>query len=60
MKFVIMRTGTIENVQVEQSSGFLAHELAAQRSLLQTQLPELPVQFPNTSLTVHMRFEYQR
>jgi TonB family protein len=60
MKFTITRAGTIENVQVEQSSGFLAHELTAQRALLLTRLPELPLQFPNPSLTVHMRFEYQR
>ena len=60
MKFTISRSGTIENVQVEQSSGFVAHELTAQRALLLTRLPELPIQYPNPTLTVHMRFEYQR
>jgi TonB family protein len=60
MKFTIARPGTIDRVQVEQSSGLLAHELAAQRALLLTKLPELPAQFPNAELTVHMRFEYQR
>ena len=60
MKFTISRTGTIENVQVEQSSGFLAHELTAQRALLLTRLPELPIQYPNPSLGIHMTFEYQR
>jgi len=60
MKFTISRSGTIENVQVEQSSGFLAHELAAQRALLLTRLPELPIQYPNSTLGVHMIFEYQR
>ena len=60
MKFTITRAGTIENVQVEQPSGFLAHELTAQRALLLTRLPELPIQYPNPTLTVHMRFEYQR
>jgi TonB family protein len=60
MKFTITRAGTVENVQVEQSSGFVAHELSAQRALLLTRLPELPIQFPNATLTVHMRFEYQR
>jgi len=60
MKFTISRNGTIENVQVERSSGFLAHELTSQRALLLTRLPELPIQFPNPSLTVHMTFEYQR
>jgi TonB C terminal len=60
MKFTITRAGTIENVQVEQPSGFLAHELAAQRALLLTRLPELPLQYPNPTLGVHMIFEYQR
>jgi TonB family protein len=60
MKFTITRAGTIENVQVERSSGFLAHELTAQRALLLTRLPELPIQFPNPTLTIHMTFEYQR
>ena len=32
----------------------------AQRALLLTRLPELPQQFPNPSLTVHVTFEYQR
>ena len=60
MKFTITRAGTIESVQVEQPSGFQVHELNAQRALLLTRLPELPIQYPNPSLTVHMRFEYQR
>ena len=60
MKFTITRAGTIESVQLERSSGFLAHELTAQRALLLTRLPELPIQFPNPTLTIHMTFEYQR
>jgi len=60
MKFTITRAGTIESVQVEQPSGFVAHELAAQRALLLTRLPELPIQYPNSTLGVHMIFEYQR
>jgi TonB family protein len=60
MKFTITRGGAIEQVLVERPSGFYALDLAAQRALLLTRLPELPVQFPNTTLTVHMRFEYSR
>ena len=60
MKFTITRSGTIENVMVERGSGFAAHEFAAQRALLLSRLPELPVQYPNSTLGVHMRFEYQR
>jgi len=47
-------------VQVELPSGFYALDLAAQRALLLTRLPELPAQFSNPTLTVHMRFEYSR
>jgi TonB family protein len=60
MKFTITRAGSIEGVMVERPSGFIALDLAAQRALLLTRLPELPPQFPNPSLTVHVTFEYQR
>ena len=60
MKFTITRGGAIEQVQVELPSGFYALDLAAQRALLLTRLPELPTQFSNPTLTVHMRFEYSR
>jgi TonB family protein len=60
MHFTITRTGAIENVRVVQPSGFVAHELAAQRALLLARLPELPPQYPNPTLGVNMWFEYQR
>jgi periplasmic protein TonB len=60
MKFTITRGGSIQGVMVERPSGFLALDLAAERALLTTRLPELPVQFPNSTLTVHITFEYQR
>lgn len=60
MKFTITRGGAIEQVLVERPSGFYALDLAAQRALLLTRLPELPTQFTNPTLTVHMRFEYSR
>lgn len=60
MKFSIDRSGAISNVQVERPSGFVPLDLAAQRALLLTRLPELPYGYPNPTLTVHMRFEYQR
>jgi TonB family protein len=59
MQFTVTRAGAIERVQVERPSGFVALDLAAQRALLLTRLPELPAAFPNPNLTVHMRFEYQ-
>jgi TonB family protein len=60
MQFTITRSGTIERVMVERPSGLFALDQAAQRALLLTRLPELPAQFPNPTLTVHMRFEYSR
>lgn len=60
MKFTITRGGLIQGVMVERPSGFLALDLAAERALLSTRLPELPPQFPNPLLTVHITFEYQR
>ena len=60
MRFTITRGGSIEGVMVERPSGFLALDLAAQRALLTTRLAELPPQFSNPSLTVHLTFEYQR
>jgi len=60
MKFTITRKGSIDAVLVERPSGFVALDYAAQRALLLTRLPELPPQFPNPSLTVHVTFQYQR
>ena len=60
MKFTINRSGSIQGVMVERPSGFVALDLAAERALLTTRLPELPVQFPNPTLTVHVTFDYQR
>jgi TonB family protein len=61
MKFTILRTGMLEQIQIERPSGFVALDLASQRALqLTRQLPPLPAQYTNPSLTVHMKFEYQR
>jgi TonB family protein len=60
MKFTITRGGSIQDVSTEKPSGFVVLDLAAERALLTTRLPELPPQFPNPSLTVHITFEYQR
>jgi protein TonB len=61
MKFTIARDGGIQGIQLERGSGFLALDNAAARALALTErLPPLPPAFPNPTLTVHMRFEYQR
>ena len=60
MRFTITRRGSIEGVQVFQTSGFLALDLAAQQALLRTRLSELPPQYPNQTLTMRVTFEYLR
>ena len=57
MKFTIQRDGRLTDVELEQSSGYFALDQTAQRALLLTrQLPPLPAQFPETTLTVHLNF----
>jgi TonB family protein len=61
MKFTIQRDGTMTDVQVERPSGFVALDMAAHRAVLATaRVPALPPQFSNPTLTVHLRFDYQR
>lgn len=60
VKFTILRNGTIQMPQVERPSGFVALDNAALRALQLTMLPPLPAEFQNPTLTVHMRFDYQR
>lgn len=60
VKFTITRNGMIQTPQVERPSGFDVLDLAAMRALQRTTLPPLPNEFPNPTLTVHMRFDYSR
>jgi TonB family protein len=60
MKFTIRRDGRIEDVQVEKPSGFVALDNEARRALQITRLPPLPSRYPNSTLTVHLEFEYVR
>ncbi|MDE3154291.1 MAG: TonB family protein [Acidobacteriota bacterium] len=61
VKFTIQRNGLITDVQLERSSGYLALDMAAQRAVMDTrQLPPLPAEFPNPTLTVHLNFQYQQ
>jgi len=60
MTFTILRNGTIQSPQVERSSGFVALDNAAMRSLQLSRLPPLPPAFENPTLTVHLRFDFQR
>jgi TonB family protein len=60
MKFKILRSGRIADIEVEQPSGFFALDRNAQAALIQTELPALPSQFPDNQLTIHLYFPYER
>jgi TonB family protein len=61
MKFTIQRDGTLTDITLEKPSGIVALDLRAQRAMTLTkQLPPLPAQFTNPTLTVHLYFEYTR
>lgn len=61
MKFTIQRDGRLVDIEVEQSSGYVALDLAAQRALAVTmRLPPLPSAFTERTLAVHLNFQYQR
>jgi TonB family protein len=61
LKFTIHRDGSVTDVQVEKGSGNPLLDLESQRALLKTRaLPPLPREFTETTLTVHLGFEYRR
>jgi TonB family protein len=61
VKFTIQRDGRLTDVAVEKSSGYTALDLMAQRAVLMTvQLPPLPAAYTNSTLGVHLNFEYTR
>jgi len=61
VKFTIQRDGTLSNVQVEKSSGNALLDLESQRALAKTRaLPALPREFTESTLTVHLIFDYHR
>jgi TonB family protein len=60
MRFVVQRDGRITAVEVEESGGTLL-DLASRRALANArQLPPLPAEFPDNTLTVYLVFEYYR
>jgi protein TonB len=61
VKFTISRDGRLSNIQVEKPSNNSLLDLESQRAVLKTaQLPPLPREFTESTLTVHLVFEYQR
>lgn len=61
VKFTIGRDGRLSAVQVEKPSNISLLDLESQRAILKTaQLPPLPREFTENTLTVHLVFEYHR
>jgi len=61
IKYTILRSGEITNIELEQSSGNGILDLASQRALINTKmLAPLPAAFPERQLPVHLTFEYTR
>jgi len=61
VKFTISREGKLSDVQVEKPSNISLLDLESQRAILKTaQLPPLPREFSESTLTVHLVFEYHR
>ena len=60
IKFTIQRNGSIANATIENASGNSTLDLAALRAVISTRtLPPLPDPYPNSTLGVHLQFEYQ-
>jgi len=61
VKFTIRRDGALTDIQVEQGTGNYMLDTEARRAVFYTrQLPPLPTQFTEPSLTVHLTFDYMR
>jgi TonB family protein len=61
MKYTILRSGQITDIEVETRSGNPTLDIASQRALMNTRmLAPLPEAFPEPHLTVHLTFNYER
>lgn len=61
VKFTIRRDGMLTNVELEKTSGQELLDLEARRAVVRTaQLAPLPREFTESSLTVHLTFDFQR
>jgi TonB family protein len=61
VKMTIQRDGKLTDVALEQTSGYTSLDLNAQRAIQITrQLPPLPAEYPNPTLTIHLTFKYSR
>ncbi len=61
VKFTIRRDGVLTQIELEKSSGQALLDIEARRAIINTaQLPPLPREYPGSSLTVHLMFEFKR
>ena len=59
--FTISRDGIVSDVKVEKPSGISLLDLESQRAILKTRaLPPLPREFPESTLTIYITFDYYR
>lgn len=61
VRFVIQRNGTLTDISMRQSSGYVVLDMMAQRAVQQTRaIPPLPPCYPHSSFIVNLTFEYIR
>jgi TonB family protein len=60
VQFTIHRDGSIRDAKVEKPSGFAVLDAAAMRALALVRLSQLPREYPNPTLTVHLEFVYSQ
>ena len=60
MVFTILKDGRLDGIRVETPSGSDVLDNESARALRVTQLPPLPARYPNSTLTVHLEFAYER
>lgn len=60
MQFTLQRDGRLTDIKVDRPSGYAVLDRASQRALeITQQVPRLPSQYPNQTLTVFLFFEYR-
>lgn len=61
VRYVIQRDGTLTDVSLKQTSGFVVLDLNATRAVQLTRaIPPLPSCYPNSTFIVNLTFEYTR
>jgi TonB family protein len=58
IKFIVQRDGRITNIQVEESGGELLDMASMRAVMLTRQVPPIPPELPDKTLTIEVVFEY--